>query len=78
MLNKRTTNPNTEIKFKPQNPNPNPNLITTIKSNTSNPVYLVFNYSNIQLTEAMDKLLNRGLLFSILPLKLDINELQKI
>ena len=35
---------------------------------------LIFNYSSIRLTEAMVKLLNRGLNFSILPVKLDIKE----
>ena len=34
----------------------------------------IFNYSNIKLTEAMDKVLNRGLNFCILPLKLDITQ----
>ena len=36
---------------------------------------LVFNYSNIQLTEPMNSLLNRGLNFAILPLKLDITQI---
>ena len=34
----------------------------------------VFNYSNIELTAAIDKVLNRGLNFFILPLKLDITQ----
>ena len=34
----------------------------------------VFNYSNIELTEAMNNLLNRGLNFAILPKKLDITQ----
>ena len=32
---------------------------------------LVFNYSSVSLTDDMTKLLNRGLNFAILPLKLD-------
>ena len=35
---------------------------------------IVFNYSDIVMTEAMLKLLNRGLNFSILPFKLDITQ----
>ena len=38
------------------------------------PVSLVFNYSSLQLTESMICLLNRGLNFSVLPLKLDITQ----
>ena len=34
----------------------------------------VFNYSNIILTKDMDELLNLGLKFAILPLKLDITQ----
>ena len=37
-------------------------------------INVIFNYSSITLTEAMEKLLNRGLNFSILPLKLDITQ----
>ena len=36
---------------------------------------LVYNYSSIKLTEPMNSLLNRGLNFSILPLKLDITQI---
>ena len=39
------------------------------------PESLVFNYSSVQLTEDMSNLLNRGLNFSILPLKLDITQI---
>ena len=38
------------------------------------PLSVVFNISSIELTEAMDKLLNRGLNFSVLPDKLDITQ----
>ena len=37
-------------------------------------INVVFNYSIIVLTEAMDKVLNRGLKFAILPLKLEITQ----
>ena len=37
-------------------------------------ISVVFNYSKIKLTPAMESLLNRGLNFSILPLKLDITQ----
>ena len=37
-------------------------------------ISVIFNYSIIILTEAMERLLNRGLNFSILPLKLDITQ----
>ena len=35
---------------------------------------MIFNYSNTQLTESQTSLLNKGLNFTILPLKLDITE----
>ena len=35
---------------------------------------IVFNYSSIDITESMDKLLNRGLNFSVLPYKLDLTQ----
>ena len=37
-------------------------------------ISVVFNYSKIKLTKAMESLLNRGFNFSILPLKLDITQ----
>ena len=37
---------------------------------------IVFNYSDIELTEPMNRLLNRGLNFSILPKKLDITQVR--
>ena len=37
-------------------------------------ISVVFNSSNIILTEAMEKVLNRGLNFAILPLKLDLTQ----
>ena len=37
-------------------------------------ISVVFNYSKITLTNAMEKVLNRGLKFCILPLKLDITQ----
>ena len=37
-------------------------------------INVVFNYSKIILTESMEKVLNRGLKFAILPLKLDITQ----
>ena len=37
-------------------------------------ITLIFNYSNIVLTEAMNNVLNRGLNFCILPIKLDITQ----
>ena len=40
----------------------------------SPPKDIVFNYSNLELTEAMKNLLNLGLNYSILPLKLDITQ----
>lgn len=36
---------------------------------------VVFNYSKITLTAAMEKVLNRGLKFSITPLHLDITQI---
>ena len=39
------------------------------------PVSIVFNYSKIVLTDAMNRLLNRGLNFAILPIKLDLTQL---
>ena len=36
---------------------------------------VIFNYSSIKLTEPMNRVLNRGLNFSILPLKLDITQI---
>ena len=35
---------------------------------------IVFNYSSIDITESMDKLLNRGLNFFVLPYKLDLTQ----
>ena len=35
---------------------------------------LVFNYSDVEVTESMDKLLNRGLNFSVLPNKMDLTQ----
>ena len=37
-------------------------------------ISVVFNYSKIKLTQAMENLLNRGFNFSILPLKLDLTQ----
>ena len=37
-------------------------------------INVVFNESNITLTESMEKVLNRGLKFAILPLQLDITQ----
>ena len=37
-------------------------------------VSVVFNYSKVNLTPAMEKVLNRGLNFSILPLKLNLTQ----
>ena len=37
-------------------------------------ISVVFNQSNLVLTEAMDNLLNRGLNFAILPLKMDLTQ----
>ena len=37
-------------------------------------VSVVFNVSNLVLTESMEKLLNRGFKFAILPLKLDLTQ----
>ena len=50
-------------------------LNNKIKITNTKPVSLVFNYSSIQLTEPMSSLLNKGLNFSILPLKLDITQI---
>ena len=36
---------------------------------------IIFNYSSLKLTKAMENLLNRALNFSVLPLKLDITQL---
>ena len=47
--------------------NNNPNLKNKDES-------VVFNYSNLVLSEPMEKLLNRGLNFSILPKKLDLTQ----
>ena len=44
------------------------------KNSTQN-TNIVFNYSDIKLTPAMLKILNRALNFSILPLKLDITQI---
>ena len=62
--NKASIKPDIDLELE-KNPN----------QNIPKQVNLVFNYSSIQLTEAMDKLLNRGLNFSILPLKLDITQI---
>ena len=40
----------------------------------ANPKDIVFNYSDIELTEGMLSVLNLGLNYSILPLKLDITQ----
>lgn len=37
-------------------------------------INVVFNYSKIVVTEAMERVLNRGLKFAILPLKLDLSQ----
>ena len=37
-------------------------------------IITIFNYSSIELSEAMTKLLNRDLNFAILPLKLDLTQ----
>ena len=37
-------------------------------------ISVVFNYSKIKLSQAMETLLNRGFNFSILPLKLDLTQ----
>ena len=42
-----------------------------MKQNTN----IVFNLSDIELTKAMDKLLNRALNFTVLPLKLDLTQI---
>ena len=55
---------------------------STIKSKNENKRYtpkhlkptIIYNYSSIELNEQMNKLLNRGLNFAILPLKLDITQ----
>ena len=39
----------------------------------TNPKDIVFNYSDIELTEGMTSVLNLGLNYSILPFKLDIS-----
>ena len=58
-----------------QEPNQEPNRNVRKETNIDKePNSLVFNYSKLKLTDAMSSLLNRGLNFSILPLKLDITE----
>ena len=47
---------------------------TSMKKLKKQNVSTVFNYSSIELTEAMVALLNRGLIFAILPLKLDLTQ----
>jgi len=44
------------------------------KSKLKQKVSVVFNYSSISLTEGMEKVLNRGLNFAIMPLKLNITQ----
>ena len=46
-------------------------LKTSIKKQSKN---VVFNYSTIQLSQAMERVLNKGLKFVITPLKLDITQ----
>lgn len=52
------------------------NRNNTIKRNIpkNQPISVIFNYSKVELTEAMRRLLNRGFNFSILPLKLDLTQ----
>ena len=38
------------------------------------PITIVFNYSELELTSAMEEVLNLGLNFAILPTKLDITQ----
>ena len=57
----RRTRPNSE---------PDATLKTIPKENKS----VVFNYSNVKLTNPMERLFNRGLNFSVLPLKLDTTQ----
>ena len=49
---------------------PKPSIKHLKKQNIST----IFNYSRIEMSEPMTKLLNRGLNFTILPLKLDLTE----
>ena len=49
-----------------------PNETTTIENSETN---IVFNYSSVVLTEAMERVLKRGFNFSILPKKLDITQI---
>ena len=44
------------------------------KISKKEPISVVFNYSKVELTQAMNNLLNRGFNFSILPLKLDLTQ----
>ena len=80
-VNSPDCDPNSECPITSNEPaNQTPDVNGLIKETHEDT--LVFNYSNMKLTEAMDKLLNRGLNFSILPNKLDhtqytgINRLQ--
>jgi hypothetical protein len=44
------------------------------KLSKKEPISVLFNYSKVELTQAMTNLLNRGFNFSILPLKLDLTQ----
>ena len=50
--------------------------IDAVENKVNTEQSLVFNYSKLKLTEAMERLLNRGFNFSILPEKLDITQVE--
>ena len=45
------------------------------KEKSKTPISVVFNYSNIELTSSMIKLLNRGLNFCVMPAKVNLSKL---
>ena len=50
--------------------------IDAVENKVNTEQSLVFNYSKLKLTEAMERLLNRGFNFSILPKKLYITQVE--
>ena len=63
--------PNDDPAVDPDDDKNKPEIINKKKTSEN----VVFNYSSITITEPMNRLLNRGLNFSVLPSKLDITQL---
>ena len=73
-------NPTTPEPNQYDTPNCVPSYDSPVPTNESNnftvnvPKSILFNYSIIEITEAIEKLINKGLNFSVLPNKLDITQ----